>query len=463
MLLIGSALVLPNFFSSREFVLAATDPALETMCGDLVANGCQNTAPDLCKQNLEKCDTYYQQQSNVLDKDITATKTQKNTLNNAIASLQKKISSLDYQIKQGTLVIKDLTVQLADTTDSITKTTQQIVDMNIKLGALLRSLAEEDKKGYVEIIFTGADLSDYFGNLANMEILGQNVQQILADIKVMKVNLQNQENSLDTEKGTMEQTVQMNVLQKQENDANKKTQQYYLSITDQQYQQQLAQKSDLTQKSAAIKAKLFQLVGVPNAPTFGDALDVAKTVGAMVGIRPAFLLAIISQESAIGKNVGQCVLADATTGAGKRISSGAVLAKVMKPTRDVPPFLIITQALGRDSYKTPVSCPLSVGWGGAMGPAQFIASTWQLFTDRLQSLLGKAGDPWAIKDSFTASALYLSDLGAKAQTASAEASAASRYYGGSSAYARSVARRASCIQDFINSGNMTVDCQNLIF
>ena len=59
--------------------------------------------------------------------------------------------------------------------------------------------------------------------------------------------------------------------------------------------------------------------------------------------------------------------------------------------------------------------------------------------------------------------LYLSDLGASAQTTSAESKAASRYYGGSSAYARSVMSRASCIQTFIDSGTMSADCQDLIF
>jgi membrane-bound lytic murein transglycosylase B len=243
-----------------------------------------------------------------------------------------------------------------------------------------------------------------------------------------------------------------------------------LQLTEAQYQQQLKDKTDAEKKAAKIKSMLFQTLGVSKVPTFGEALDVAKSVATLVNIRPAFLLAIISQESAIGKNVGQCVLTDASTGAGKRVSSGVATIRVMKPTRDVPPFLTITAALGRDPYNTPVSCWITAyvgglpsGWGGAMGPAQFIPSTWNLFADRLKSILGVAADPWGIKDSFTAAALYLSDLGASAQTASAEKSAASRYYGGSSAYARSVASRASCIQTFIDNGTMSTDCQNLIF
>jgi len=135
----------------------------------------------------------------------------------------------------------------------------------------------------------------------------------------------------------------------------------------------------------------------------------------------------------------------------------------MKPSRDVSPFLKIPAALGRDPYNTPVSCPLSIGYGGAMGPAQFIPSTWMLYADKLLNVLGKAGDPWAIKDSFAAAALYLADLGATAQTSAKESSAASRYYGGSSSYARQVMNRAACIQSFIDAGTMSVDCERLIF
>ena len=51
-------------------------------------------------------------------------------------------------------------------------------------------------------------------------------------------------------------------------------------------------------------------------------------------------------------------------------------------------FYKLQPLLGRDPYNTPVSCWIPImlvefqsDWGGAMGPAQFIASTWNLFAD----------------------------------------------------------------------------------
>ena len=83
--------------------------------------------------------------------------------------------------------------------------------------------------------------------------------------------------------------------------------------------------------------------------------------------------------------------------------------------------------LEKDPFQTPISCGSS--WGGAMGPAQFIPSTWKLFISRLQIALGHYPNPWQPEDAFMASSLYLTDLGAVGNSASAQIKAACKYYG----------------------------------
>src|SRR5262249_1918529 len=148
--------------------------------------------------------------------------------------------------------------------------------------------------------------------------------------------------------------------------------------------------------------------------------------------------AILTQESNLGANVGQCYLKDPETGAGVGKNTGVSFPNVMNPTRDVPVFLEITKGLGINAYQTAVSCPIAGagGWGGAVGPAQFIPSTWKLFAARLENLLGYEANPWAPRDAFMASGMYLSDLGAVGDSASAQMKAACKYYGtgGSSCY-----------------------------
>ena len=341
--------------------------------------------------------------------------------------------------------------------------------MQDQIAAILESVREEDQKASFIIMLEGR-LSDFFGNLAHLDNLNRKLGDLLDNTQNLQTYLQGQQEKMSNNVSQLQKTIALQTLQKSQAKQSKVQQDQYLQLTEAQYQQQLQEKQTADAKSAKIKSMLFQMVGVSKVPTFGEALEVAKTVAPMVSVRPAFLLAIISQESAVGKNVGQCMLIDPNTGAGKRVSTGAATIRVMKPGRDVPIFLQLTTSLGRDPYKTPVSCwipdyirGVPYGWGGAMGPAQFIASTWNLLAGRLKALLGQTADPWGIKDSFAAAGLYLSDLGASAQTYSTESRAASKYYGGSSAYARSVMYRATCIQTFIDSGAMDSDCQSRIF
>jgi membrane-bound lytic murein transglycosylase B len=171
-------------------------------------------------------------------------------------------------------------------------------------------------------------------------------------------------------------------------------------------------------------------MGVAKAPTFGEAYEIAKYVSEITGVRPAFLLAVLYQESRIGQNVGQCYLKNTTTGEGIKVDTGQKFLKVMNPVRDVPPFLQITKELVRDPFGTVVSCPMSFGWGGAMGPAQFLPSTWMRYRERISTIIKKIPDPWEIKDSFLASALYLADFGASEQIPEKEWRAAMIYFAG---------------------------------
>jgi len=455
-------MILPSFVIAEDLAI---------ICKNISENdnGCSNISASECKVTLEKCATYYEQEAEAIANDMTKTAAEKKTLTNQITASKQKISNLETQIKQGTIKVKGLNMQIGDTKNSIDKTSNKINDSQSQIANILRTVYEENSKPIMEILIEG-NISDFFSNIVYLEGLNSKVSELLESTQNLKKYLEDQKIKMDDEVDELQKTIALQNLQKQESEKAKKEKEAYLKLTEAQYQQQLKEKQEVEKKASSIRAMLFQMVGVSKAPTFGEALEVAKISASLVGIRPAFLLAIISQESAIGKNVGQCVLVDSKTGDGKRIKTGATVIRVMKPTRDVPPFIEITSRLGKDPYNTPVSCWIPAyyagqpsGWGGAMGPAQFIPSTWKLYDDRLKDLLGKSPDPWAIKDSFTASGLYLADLGATKQTMSAEKNAASRYYGGSSAYANSVYKRATCIQGFIDNNTMSADCQGLIF
>jgi len=378
---------------------------------------------------LEKCQGYYEEKSKQIEQDISKTENEKKTLQNQITILKNKIKNLDYQISQSNLMIKDLKLQIGDTENSIQKNSEKINDLKEKLINILRSIYEEDQRSLVEILLVEPKLSSFFDNLMALEEISSKNQELLKEIKALKSYLEEQKTSLDTEKGDLEKALQIQTLQKQENEGTKKEQDYLLKLTETEYQKYLKEKDETQKRVAEIRKRVFELIGIPEAPNFGEAYEIARYVEGITGVRPAFLLAVLTQESNIGKNVGQCYLKNPKDGSGIIINTGRQISRVMSPIRDVPHFLNITSKLGRDPYQTPVSCPMEYGWGGAMGPGQFIPSTWVRYEERVRTITGNA-DPWSIKDAFVAAALYLAEYGAAKQTSDAEWKAAMIYFSG---------------------------------
>ena len=103
----------------------------------------------------------------------------------------------------------------------------------------------------------------------------------------------------------------------------------------------------------------------------------------------------------------------------------------MKAPRDTVPFLDITSRLGLNPDAMPVSKKPWYGYGGAMGPAQFIPSTWILYEDRIATATGhNPPNPWLPEDAFMATGLLMADNGADKKTYAAERLAALRYLAG---------------------------------
>ncbi len=423
------------------FVLAED---LATTCQQLsdTQNSCQNVSSADCRALLEKCAAYYDDQSSQIAQDITKTTQQKNTLQNQINSLKKKITGLEYQINQGTLMVKDLNSQIDETQVSIDKTSNKIEDSQNQIAQILRSIYQEDQKPTFLILLEG-NISDFFSNIAYLENLNSRVSDLLDSAQNLQSYLENQKTKMDAEKGSLQKTIQTQTLQKKENEQNKKQQDTYLKLTEAQYQQQVKDKQDADKKAASIRSRIFDLLGVSQAPNFGQAYDIANYVSGLTGVRAALVMAILTQESNLGKNVGQCYVKNTQTGEGVKIKTGAYSPKTMSPTRDIPVFLNLIKAinegrgLARDPLTTPVSCVIyyngkPYGWGGAMGPSQFIPSTWVNagYGQKVADITGKIADPWDIRDAFLATGLYLKALGAASGANKAEFNAAMKYYCG---------------------------------
>ncbi|MDB5224621.1 MAG: hypothetical protein JWO43_243 [Candidatus Adlerbacteria bacterium] len=395
-------------------------------------------------------------------KVLDETKTKKNTLSGDVTSLTAKINEATAQIKQKNVVINQLTDQIKQKNVQITHLETQINEGMSSLAKLIRQQNESDTYSLAMIVLSSQNLSDVFNEVQARDELQSQLQDKFNEIRTTKNLTQAQKDAL-TAKQNAQQDAKHAVEVTQAQVAAAKTQKsQLLAITTNQeteYKKVLAANQA---KAAAIRAALFPLRDAA-AIQFGDALRYAQAAQKTTGVDPALVLAILTQESNLGQNVGQCYLTNDSTGGGVGKNTGTAFAKVMHPTRDVPVFLQLAESLGFDPHHQVVSCPITgvVGYGGAMGPAQFIASTWSGYGRRVATARGiDVANPWDPQDAITAMSMFLGDLGADGGGYTASHTAAAKYYAGGSwatagkTYANQVMSRVAAIQqniDFLNN------------
>lgn len=392
-----------------------------------------------CKNELAQIEA---QLAELLQKQKEQQK-QTGTLKGDVDYLTSQINALKAKIKARNLAIAELKVNITEKVQALRSLSQKIEREHESLAQLLRNTNEFDNGNLVNLVLSNDSISNFYSDLESYNSIKKAVKNsvdiingVKVETEVAKTDLEKKQDAETDAKAELE-SAQKKVAQ---SEAEKKQLLAISKQTEAAYQKLATEKKA---KADSIRAALFPLAGISTKIDFGTALVYANEVSSKLGINPAFLLAILTQESNLGANVGQCYLKDPITGAGVGKNTGTPFWNVMKPTRDVAPFLEITNALGLNAFQTAVSCPIVgvIGYGGAMGPAQFIPSTWKIFETRLQNALGHFANPWSPKDAFMASGMYLTDLGAIGDSAAAQNKAACRYYGSGGAscgYSKSV-------------------------
>lgn len=404
-----------------------------------------------CQNQLDQIEA---ELADLLDKQAQQQK-QTGTLKGDVNYLTSQISALKTKIRARELVIAKLKVEISDKEDEIRSLSEQIDSGHESLAQLVRNVDEFENENIVIVILSGSSISDFYRYLEEHSSMMRAVKAsvdlirgVKAQTEEAKAHLEKKQDAETDNKAELEGAR----TQVARSEAEKKQLLAISKKKETEYKKLAAEKK---KKADSIRSALFSLAGTTQKIEFGTALEYANEAKSKTGIDPAFLLAILTQESNLGANVGQCYLTNPETGAGVGKNTGTPFKNVMKPTRDVAPFLAITNALGFNAFQTAVSCPIAgvAGYGGAMGPAQFIPSTWKIYEERLQNALGHFANPWTPKDAFMASAMYLTDLGAVGSSVSAQNRAACRYYGsgGSScSYSRSVQKLKATIQEDID-------------
>jgi membrane-bound lytic murein transglycosylase B len=420
-----------------------------------LGGGAQNLTPEERAQ-LEAQYAELQKEIAAQQEIIKQTQAKKDSLQGDVTTLNAQIKSAQATINAKNILIKQLGSQIATKNATIQKLNERIERNKASLAAILKNESQLDDTSVVVVALSNQNVSDFFADLDAYVSLKTELQVLFADIRSAKAQTETEKAELAEKQDQTADARYEAELKKRQIDADKVAKQQLLAITKNQeveYQKVLAERQA---KAASIRAALFPLRDAEAIP-FETALRYAKEAEAKTGVRAAIILAILTQESNLGKNVGQCYVTDFTTGAGVKKTSNTPITRVMKVDRDIPPFIDLGTRLGFDPKKQVVSCPQAIGYGGAMGPAQFIPSTWKMYEQKTAEVTGHpVPNPWAAVDAIAAMSVYLGELGANAGGYSAESRAAGKYYAGGAwatsgrAYSNSVMKLAESIQKNID-------------
>ena len=371
------------------------------------------------EETIEERRARLEQELAAIEEDITEKRgvlsekqKERTSLERDIAILDNQIGIAQQQIKYRDLTLSKIRDDIGDKQVAISELDKKVSRSEDSLAQLLRRTREIDDISLAELVLSGS-LTDFFRDVDDFERLERSLDTSFEEMASFRHELAARKNALESQKSEEEQLRRIQVLEKQSIEQKEKEKQVILTETkgeEKAYQDLIAERE---RQAANIRSALFDLRD-STAISFGVAYQYAKEASALTGVRPAVILGILREESNLGENVG--------TG---------TWTVDMHPTRDRPVFAQLMQELGLNPDSMPVSKKPSYGWGGAMGPAQFIPSTWVLYKDRIAQVTGeKPPNPWNARTAIFASALLMADNGADKGTYTAERLAALRYFAG---------------------------------
>lgn len=440
-------------FSNYQFSVSA-----QVVCDSVSAS---SATKEELEKKLEQCKKEIEE----VKQDETLTKKLGVSISEDIAILKARIKKEQLNIKAKNILINGLSSDIEVKSKEVRNLEQKIQRGLDSIADLLKKIDQIDSSSFAEVMLSDKDLSQFFIDIDSFDSIKNSLKSLLDEVREAKDFTEKQKEYLTVKKDEEMDTKMAIEAEKRKIEKHEKDKNELLSINKEKEKVYAQIIKDKEKKAAKIRSALFALRDTNGIP-FEKALEYANLASAKTGVRPAFLLAVLQQESSLGKNVGACNRPqdtkkwnDIMPGPSEYqvyLQSGKSCKKsktACSSRDDQTAFVDIMKGLGRDTSSVPLSCPIvsASPWGGAMGPAQFIPSTWQLFKERIASIVGKfLPDPWDPKDAIVASAIYLGDLGAGSKSYSAEKKAACKYYGsgGSScSYGNQVMAKAQIIQE----------------
>ena len=370
------------------------------------------------KKELEKAEQKvqaYQEKTDELGDKVDSLKSTIETINadiikteTALAKTQQEIEATQKDIDKKSMEIEGKESEL----DGKRLILSEYVDLIYHL----------DRRSMIEVLLSSNSLTEYLGQANSLVQASGEIKVLYDEIKAKKTVLMAEKNRLEEVK---EEQMSLMVMQDQQRDylEMKKDQKNELLAATQgeeaRYQELLQEGQKVTSR---LTEELTALQSLGSPINFAEALREARYASEKTGVRVPFLLGILRVESRMGTNVG-----------------GGNYKTDMNPAqRDY--FEQICERLGYDPENMPVSrkpCYRDSkgrcgGWGGAMGPAQFMPTTWMGYEKKVANLTNTPyADPWSLRHALVAMGLKVAKVsGVTSGDREAEHKAANIYLAG---------------------------------
>ena len=390
------------------------------------------------QQNLDQLE----KEAGQLDTFIGQTKQEAISLASAKKTLDAEVKRRQIEIRRLTLSLKKTSFEISDKKAGVTTLSKKIDTSRQGLSASILLLYTFDDENPLTILLKHTNLSSFFRSVDAVDKVQTNIQSSLKNFRDNRIELQKEEQDLEDSEKEQEDLKALQEVERQALAQKQQEKDELLRLTkgkEALFQQLLKSKQ---KDIAALKTQLFYLekTGI----TAENALRVADLAAKRAGIRTSFLLALLEVETgkqfedgviSVGTNLGtgnwrrdlyQCYI-----NLGKRGSAEA----------EKNAYLRITSSIGVNPDSMPVSRKPNYGCGGAMGPAQFLPTTWLRYADDVAQMTGhNPPNPWNPEDAFQAAAVFLAKAGATSQTNAGEIAAAKTYLSGNPSCSKSICR-----------------------
>jgi len=365
----------------------------------------------------------YAQDASSIQDDISS-------LNKKLQKAQAKQNALAGQLSQinaslsvAQKVIAATKVRIAAATNDIDRKQGEIdliqdrIDENrIILTGLVRQIQSESGDSLFSTVLSGEDVTRELTSPDTYQSVGERMNAVLADIRSSQDQAVQAKSDLEALKQAHEATLGSKLQEKQALATDQQSTQADLA-------EQTATVAELQKKLQKLRDDLSSLLGT--VVSTDDVKEAAGIASKATGVRKSFILAELTQESGLGRYTGGCTYKNTR----------------VKPA-DATVFKQIMKELGYDINSRKISCAGSVGYGGAMGIAQFMPTTWLGYKSYIANATGhNPPDPWSVIDGVMGMAKKLANGGATSKKG--EYNASMLYYCGTTKPA-SAAIRTAC-------------------